>query len=148
MIHAESQYLWTVDSWASQPGMGLCAFSLRLSPAFLKAAKLTQYDPERLQIQARHLVDLSGLGVPMAHETFFHFGEYGVHNIAVPGNATGLDWHLPYGDIGGAVEEEGVELAPHNIDSPLQQSVLMALWMIWAPAVEAQAWEREREVTA
>ena len=128
------KHYWKIKYWMSRPGWGNSGFVLSLSPEFVQDSKelAKTVNHELLQGRAAEIVSGAGWDI-MLHETFIFFNEeFGVSFITVPGNACdiGVDFS------GGRKQDGSVEMTPHNVDGPLQQSTLMALWMLWANAVE------------
>ena len=44
-----------------------------------------------------------------------------------------------------SVLKYGGSFEPHNVDNARQQSALMAIWMMWAKAVEGEIFQGKRE---
>ena len=144
MIALPKLHYWTVNGWMSRPGMGQSGLSIWASPQFIEDSLeyLASADLDRLKGRAYELVKQAGWEHVIPTEVFMFFNdEVGLAGIQVPGNACdlGLD-HSSHHDYA----RDGYRLEPHNVDGPLQQSTLMAIWMMWANAVEAHVYFRDR----
>ena len=131
------ELLWTVTGWICSVGVTAGgSFELWVSPEFLRVAKDIARDNDqksRWQASARFILSQAGFQVE-DYQTFLKFGEWGLMHFEAPGNACGMDFE------GDDVLLEGATFQPHNVDNPRQQSALMAIWMKWAGAVEAEIW--------
>jgi len=142
------EHYWTVKGWMTQDGMGRNAFSIWASPEFINdaLAMLNEYGVERLKESANHIIQNAASnygdqslawGHHLDHAFVLAFNdEVGLCGIDVPGNACCIGLEYPHHDDHAV---DGYTLSPHNIDSPMQQSALMAIWVMYAHAVEACA---------
>jgi len=141
-VYNPELHLWTIDNWSAYGAVPSgSSFSIWVSPKFLEVAKKIQYDEKIAQVRAREIVKTAGFKHVSDTESFLRFGEFGLMSFCVPGNA--CDLSLEYDER--RVMERGASFRPHNVDHPIQQSALMAIWLMWANYVEGEIYKRKKE---
>ena len=126
-------HLWTITSWSAQDRARGYGFTLWVSPRFLAAAQEDHPSYDNLQQPARELVRNAGFRISDDDNPFSFVG-LGLDAIVLPGE----DCCLTRTPVSGG----GAMFSSHNIDTPEQQVVLMALWLLWAQFVERDLWTR------
>ena len=135
-------HLLRIDGWSSRAAVSQGgSFSIWVSPKFLEIAKTTKYNEEKTQARARAIIKEAGFKHIEDYQRFLRFGEFGLMHFDVPGNACGLDFDYSEDHA----MKEGARFAPHNVDNALQQSALMAIWMMWADFIEGEIWQIKRK---
>jgi hypothetical protein len=135
MSQAEANLnLWAITSWLSRDEPHGHEFSIRVSPLFLRTAMNADYDEKKLQAAARDI--LRGVGEKVAdyHECL-QFGKWGVEAIDLFTN--GKVFHLEQRSDDELLCSGGT-WSSHNINHAHEQSLLMALWFMWASYIEAE----------
>ena len=135
-------HLWTIENWLCKPGQRGGSFTIWASPRFLQEAQKIKTDQVKAQQRAQLLIREAGWELQDYERDFLRFGEWGVVTFIVPGNACSLS--LEHNDPESILRRGGTFL-PHNVDTPLQQSTLMTLWLMWVNHVEGQMWQKRRE---
>lgn len=149
--------LYHIRGYSPEPGMGQSGFNVILFPAWKDA--LAAYEPQLTQEQANRAVEnmgrqwLDGHGFdrmydpdagpfdsekklgPNARKLWeprtslrVSWGEWGPEHITVPGNACGLDLD----QSGMWAPRGGKVLTPHNVDSPMQASLILTVFLFFA----------------
>ncbi len=136
-MQAKDRYFWMVAGWSNRSAtVNGTSFSIWVSPEFVKVAKSIEMTPDikaNFQRNAQSIIQDAGWEVrAMGPEQWAQFGEYGLMHFAVPGSATGLDWDMQ----NDRPEEDGAMFVPHNVDSFMQQSALMGIWLHWTQFVD------------
>ncbi len=126
--------LWKITAWLSRNEPHGHEFSIWVSPLFLKTAKHLSYDEERLQASVRALAEKAGMKVSQGCR-YLSFGTWGLQAIDLLDG--GRCFHLEMSSEGGFMYTGG-KWATHNIDHAGDQSLLMAIWLLWAQFVEAE----------
>ena len=125
-------HLWTITSWSAQAWGSGYGFTLWASPRFLAAAQEVHPYYDNLQQPERALVRNAGLRISDDDNPLSFVG-LGLDAIVVPGV-----WYLTSTSLSGG----GAIFRSHNVDTPVQQLMLMALWLLWAQFVERDLWTR------
>jgi len=136
-IYTSDLHLWRIDNWSVLPNCPSgCSFSIWVSPKFLEVAMEIKYEEKAFQDRAREIIKGAGFKY-VDNINFLKFGESGLMSFNVPGDNCKLDI------------ERGKWFSSNNVDTVLQQSTLMAIWLMWANFVEGEIWQRRlKEKTA
>jgi hypothetical protein len=122
------QGLWTVTNWLSRNEPHGHEFSVWVSPLFLRTAANTEYDQKKIQGLARGI--LRGAGKIVAnHHRCLSFGKWGLEVIDLLENGRCFHLEQKSDDI---LLSAGGKWSCHNIDHAQEQSILMAIWCLWA----------------
>ncbi len=130
-------HFWTIKYWINEPGLNHHGFDIWVSPKFvcLSTFLCKTLSIDKLEEEAKALVITAGYDVTLSGMRYTNFDRnIGLVNISVPGNACGLDLDI---DNSMNYRDEGYNLIPHNVDTPLQQTTLLGIWLLWAKYVEA-----------
>ncbi len=133
-------HLWTIEDWSCFHGDYGGSFKIWVSPKFLETASEAKHDEETSQKTVRSIIKRAGYKVSES-ERFLQFGKFGLMHFSIPGMASGMDISYNESDV----LKKGAEFVAHNVDSLLQQSLLMAIWMMWANFIESQIWRKKEK---
>ena len=127
--------LWAVTNWLSRNEPHGHEFSIRVSPLFLRTAMNADYDQKKLQAAARDILRGVRGKVGDCHDCL-QFGKWGVEAIDLYMNGTCFYLDQKSDDM---LLSFGGTWSSHNVDHAHEQSLLMALWFMWASYIEAEA---------
>lgn len=133
--------MYRIIGYMPQPRMGGSGFNIILTPKWLEGISkinLTQDDIDKwIKIMAPDILKAHGYNFTSKlhiHDIRIKWGDWGPEHITVPGNACGMD--LDTCCVGTRPGE--VALTPHNVDSPSQASMLLAIFLWFAEYIELQ----------
>lgn len=138
--------MYRILSWHPRQMPAGGSFGIALSPQWKDAVEKSKLN----QSAVNELIDrvgndiLRGHGFDPVEEGEIHYrirvgwGEWGPEHITVPGNACGLD--IAHSPIGGFPGE--VQLLPHNVDSLIQASMILTVFVKIAEILEYECLER------
>lgn len=126
------EFYWSIDSILCQPGPSGHCFSIHTSPEFEKRSQqvLRTYGQDKIREQAIEVVKHAGARPP--GELLIFDKVKGLIQINISSPQTGCWLAVDGGDV-----ESGRHWSGHNIDTPAEQVLLLALWHWWAESVVA-----------
>lgn len=130
-------HLWTIRSWSASKEPHGYEFSLWVSPRFLDAACNASQGVD-LQDMANQALQKVGLGDRVVRSPLHFSAKCGLDYIELPGGG-GCGLNVQEGAGGSAMYRS------HNVDTAEQQSILFALWYLWAQHVEQYMAEEAAE---
>lgn len=121
---------WSIDAMLYQPGQSGHCFSIYTSPAFERRSKkfLEVCDKGKIREQALEVVRHAGAQPP--GELLLFDETKGLVQINISSPQTGC-WLA----VDGGSPDEGRHWSGHNIDTPAEKALLLALWHWWADSV-------------
>ena len=127
--------MWTVEVWNCHFGDRDISqsydFKLRVSAEFVEKVRRAEFSQQLAQQTMRQVAKRAGHEVSESFELIL-FGPYGVHQLSHPGG--GGCW-LQIDGIPNH-SDGSLTLSTHNCQTPSQQSLLMAMWTLWAQYIE------------
>jgi hypothetical protein len=110
--------------------IGRYCLHIDLHPSLTEIVKKSDYSQEKadyyLKTNGERLLKIAGFTITSldVHRLRVSYGEWGLEHISVPGNACGLDIDQAMG----CYFREGRTLVPHNLDSKMQQDLLVMIF--------------------
>ena len=124
---------WRLRNIACNNSHGGCEFSIFVSNGFLETAQHRKLNRVKLQRLAREVAKLSNFNVQKNTDLLI-FSSFGIQQFNYPnGGGTWLRLELD------SICKDGAIYSTHNCDRPGQQSILLAMWLIYADQVEIHA---------
>ena len=122
------------------PGASAWSFSIKLWPQWrdmVTNSKITQEHAQNwLNGQGEDFrIRMGYVEEYYKHQIRIRWGEWGIHNVSVPGNACGLDI-----DDGFGSPIDGRILQPHNVDTQQQATLLLMIFLRFAENIVSD-WE-------
>lgn len=139
--------MYRITGWFPKAGqMGGCGFAITLTQAWKEAVAKSELNQEKVDNlidgYGKGILEGHGMNIEDSHVKYYFrisWGEWGTEHITVPGNACGLDIY----EDGITWGENEVQLAPHNVDTISQASMILTLFLRIAEFLEAEKWQRE-----
>lgn len=121
---------WSIDAMVCQLGQSGHCFSIYTSPEFERRSEefLRKYSKDKIREQASEVVKHAGAKPP--GELLIFDDTKGLVQINVSSSQTGC-WLA----VDGGSLESGRHWSGHNIDTPMEKALLLALWHWWAESV-------------
>ena len=130
--------MYKIKGWCPnrENQMGGSAFSIVLTPKWKEAVQKSGITQDKVDNLLKSEVCKTYLRQhrfgDRISEVRINWGEWGIENITVPGNACGLD--INYHGIG--LNDGEVILEPHNVDTIFQASLILSLFLWFAESFD------------